>query len=56
MMDSFEVPQIHCNVGNCVHNRQGCECVAGRINILNQCTDPHACEETECRTFQERRG
>ncbi len=45
---------IHCDVSNCIYNRNSCECVAGKIDVCRCCSDPECSDETECKTFKSR--
>lgn len=43
---------IRCNVENCIHNKNACECTANYIDVSCTCSKPDCCDETECKTFK----
>ena len=52
------VPKVRCEVNTCTHWLPGAYCGASNIDILNEEEGkmPVASEQTECKTFAERRG
>ncbi len=53
-MEKDRIYGIHCNVDNCVYNKNASECTAGKIDVSCTCSDPNCCDETECKTFKAR--
>lgn len=51
-------PNVRCEVNTCTHWFPGNYCAAGNIDILNEEEGkmPFNREQTECKTFSERRG
>ncbi|MCI9625539.1 MAG: DUF1540 domain-containing protein [Clostridia bacterium] len=46
------IPRVSCNVKTCVHNENGCNCVAPTIDV--NCSHAHEAGDTCCNTFQEK--
>lgn len=53
-MDSKRIYGINCDVENCVYNKEGHECEAGKINVCCTCDNPCSCDSTVCKTFKAR--
>ena len=51
-MEKDKIYGINCDVSNCIHNRNSCECIAGKIDVCCTCSDPNCCDETVCKTFK----
>ncbi len=53
-MDNNKIYGIDCKVTNCVYNKHGHECVAGKICVSCDCDNPDCCDSTACKTFKSR--
>lgn len=45
-----EVKNIRCDVKNCAYHAEGCNCMAGSIEVGNQ--NACVCTDTICATFE----
>lgn len=48
--------KIHCDVQECIHNKDACECTLSRVNISNCNCTTKKCDDTACESFKPKNG
>lgn len=48
--------KIHCDVQECMHNKDACECTLSRVKISNCNCTTKKCDDTACESFKPKNG